>query len=293
MHATYLLGSLLPNLVASLANRKAIDLTHSVGEHTIAWPSATKFSTSNVVRMQVDVVGSGGYWYEARDISQAEHSGTHTDAPAHFYKGGWRTADIPLERLAGPGVKIDITEKVKKDQDTGLAVDDILAWEEEHGEIPEDAVVIVHTGHGKWYGDKKKYFGRPEGLDLPDNDTQHLHFPGVEPEASQWLVDKRKIVGLGIDTPSTDKGQSRQFRTHRILGQANIWGLENMARTEELPSKGFMVYNMVHKLEGGSGGPTRVVAILDSAASNAGNVVPQLWRKVLASLLVMQLCVAL
>merc|ERR1712179_479264 len=95
-----------------------------------------------------------------------------------------------------------------------------------------------------------------------------------------------------IDTPSTDKGQSRQFRTHRILGQANIWGLENMARTEELPSKGFMVYNMVHKLEGGSGGPTRVVAILDSAASKAGNVAPELG-KMLVSLLMMKLSMAI
>merc|ERR1712142_121327 len=283
MRVTYLIGLLLPTLVTSFTNRQAIDLTHPVGEHTIAWPSASQFSTSNVVKMQIE---EGGYWYEARDFSQAEHSGTHTDAPAHFYKGGWHTADIPLQRLAGPGVKIDITEKVKKDLDTGLTVDDILAWEEEHGdEIPEDAIVIVHTGHGKWYRDKEKYFGRPKDLNLPDNDTQHLHFPGVEPEASTWLVENRKIVGLGIDTPSTDKGQSRVFKTHQILGQANIWGLENLARTEELPSKGFVVYNMVHKLEEGSGGPTRVIAILDSAASTGCKTGSYVWVLVMTVVL--------
>ena len=254
----------LPNLVASFASRKAIDLTHPVGENTVAWPTATKFSTANVIKTWVGVEGEGGYWYEARDINQAEHSGTHMDAPAHFAKGAWHTSDIPLERLAGPGVKISIEKRAGKDKDTGLTVEDIYTWEEEHGDIPDGAVVIVHTGHGRWYDDKVKYFGRPVDKDLPENDTEHLHFPGVEPEAAKWLVANRKIVGLGIDTPSTDKGQSRDFQTHQVLGQANIWGLENLARTDELPSHGFVVYNMVHKLEGGSGGPTRVIAILDS-----------------------------
>ena len=149
------------------------------------------------------------------------------DAPAHFAKGAWYTSDIPLERLAGPGVKISIEKRAGKDKDTGLTMEDIHSWEEEHGDIPDGAVVIVHTVHGRWYDDKEKYLGRPVDKELPENDTEHLHFPGVEPEAAKWLVANRKIVGLGIDTPSTDKGQSRDFQTHQVLGQANIWGLEN------------------------------------------------------------------
>jgi len=270
-----LLVLFLPSFVACFASRKAIDLTHPVGENTIAWPTATKFSATNVVKTLIGVKGEGGYWYEARDISQAEHSGTHTDAPAHFFKGGWHTSDIPLNRLAGPGVKISIVERVETDPDTGLMVADILAWEGKHGDIPDGAVVIVYTGHGKWYGDKVKYMGRPVDMDLPDDDTAHLHFPGVDPEAAQWLVENRNIVGLAIDTPSTDIGQSRDFKTHQILGEANIWGLENLARTDELPSRGFVVYNMVHKLEDGSGGPTRVIAILD-LTSEASKLAPGL-----------------
>ena len=245
----------------------AIDLTHKVDENTVAWPSASKFKAQNVIKMQVG--GEDGYWYEARDFTQAEHSGTHMDAPAHFAKNKWHTADVPLERLAGPGVKISIEERAKDDLDTGLTVADIEKWEVEHGPIPDGAVVIVHSGHGKLYG-KLQYFGRPAELNLPENDTDHLHFPGVEPEAASWLAENRKIVGLGIDTPSTDKGQSKKFLTHQILSQSNIWGLENLARTDELPEVGFVVYNMVHKLKGGSGGPTRVVAILDGSSSVGG-----------------------
>ena len=67
------------------------DLTHPVNERTVAWPTASKFTLRN----QVAVETAGGYWYEARDFSQAEHSGTHTDAPAHFYKAEWSTPEVP------------------------------------------------------------------------------------------------------------------------------------------------------------------------------------------------------
>lgn len=79
------------------------------------------------------------------------------------------------------------------------------------------------------------------------------------------------LVGLGIDTASTDRGQSRQFRTHRLLGGQNVWGLENLARTAELPATGFTVYNLVHKLGGGSGGPSRVVAVLKTQTATAAS----------------------
>ena len=69
-----------------------------------------------------------------------------------------------------------------------------------------------------------------------------------------WL---RNILGLGVDTPSTDYGQSRDFKTHQILGSANVWGLENVANLDKLPTKGAIVFNMVYKLKEGSGAPSR------------------------------------
>jgi kynurenine formamidase len=249
---------------------KVIDLTHVVNNNTIAWPSATQVTVKKVYRGPVaksepDPPGpaSNKFWYEAQDISQAEHSGTHTDAPAHFAEGGWRVDQIPLYRLSGPGVTLDISRKVAKDGlDTTLSVDDIIGWEEEHGEIGDGAIVVVHTGHGRLYGDKKRYLGRPSGETFPDNDTDHLHFPGVSSEAATWLVKNRRIIGLGIDTPSIDPGYSRVFPAHQILYGENIWGLENLANTDQLPPTGYILHNMVHKIGEGSGGPSRVVAVL-------------------------------
>ena len=211
---------------------------------------------------------------------------TNESAPL-CYKDRWHTADIPLERLTGPAVKISIEARAEAEPDTMLTVADIEQWEEEHGAIPTTAIVILHTGRGKLYGQKDKYFGRPETLSLPENDDKHLHFPGVSPEAAQWLVDQRNISGLGIDTPSTDRGQSRQFETHQVLGKANVWGLENLANTDLLPARGFLVYNLPHKLEGGSGGPTRVIAVLNrqtasTATSHQANI---------ASLLILSLAI--
>jgi len=238
---------------------KVIDLTHPVGEDTIQWPTASSFHVSNKFAAMVE---DAGYWYESRDFSQAEHSGTHTDAPAHFFKDRWHTADIPLDRLIAPGVKIDIEERANNDPDTMLMIQDLIDWEEKYGDIPEKSIVIVHTGRGAMYSEKQRYFGRPDDV-TNEKDVENLHFPGISAEAATWLTMKRNVVGVAIDTPSTDRGQSKKFLTHQVLGKHNVWGLENLANSDKLPSRGFTVYNMVHKLEGGSGGPTRVVAVLD------------------------------
>ena len=64
----------------------------------------------------------------------------------------------------------------------------MVDWEEEHGMIPDNAVVCLYTGQSKFWGDENKYFGRPK--DALQNDTD-IHFPGFSPEAAQWLVDER------------------------------------------------------------------------------------------------------
>ncbi|XP_023345492.1 uncharacterized protein LOC111714553 [Eurytemora carolleeae] len=243
-----------------------IDLTHPVDENTISWPVATKFTAKQVYKNITD----GGYWYENRDISSSEHSGTHLDAPTHLRdtQGGWSTGDIPLDRLFGTAVKIDISNQSREDIDYRMSVEDILNWEKEHGTIPENSILIVHTGRGNLYTNRVKYLGYPAGLNLPENDTEHLHFPGIGEQAARLLVS-RQVKGVGIDTPSLDYGQSKDYIAHRILLGANIWGLENAARTDELPETGFQVYNFVLKLSGGSGGPTRALAILEPETSGS------------------------
>ena len=85
-------------------------------------------------------------------------------------------------------------------------------------------------------------------------------FPGLDPQAAQWLVDNRNIKAVGIDTPSIDFGRSSDFKTHRILMADNIPAFENLANLELLPPVNFQVIALPMKIKGGSGGPLRIIA---------------------------------
>jgi kynurenine formamidase len=90
-----------------------------------------------------------------------------------------------------------------------------------------------------------------------------LHFPGLHPEAARWLVNNRRVKAIGLDTVSIDYGQSTLFESHVSLFQKNVPALENLANLEQLPEKGFLIIALPMKIKGGSGGPLRIVAVVD------------------------------
>jgi kynurenine formamidase len=89
-----------------------------------------------------------------------------------------------------------------------------------------------------------------------------LHFPGLHPDATRWLVENRSIDAVGIDTASIDRGQSTLFESHRILTDRNIPAFENLANLDRLPAAGAFVVALPMKIRGGSGAPLRAIAIL-------------------------------
>jgi kynurenine formamidase len=154
-------------------------------------------------------------------------------------------------------VVIDCTAAAARDRDYTLTVADLDAWENAHGAIPDRAIVLVRTGWGRFWPDKKQYLGS----DVP-GDTAGLHFPGIGRDAAQWLVTHHNIAGVGIDTASLDHGPSRDFIAHRILNGAGIYGLENVAHLDRVPITGATAIALPMKIKGGSGGPVRLIAIL-------------------------------
>ena len=90
-----------------------------------------------------------------------------------------------------------------------------------------------------------------------------LHFPGLAPEAARWIVESRSIGSIGLDTASIDHGQSTRFESHQILFAAGIPAFENVAHLDRLPPEGFRVIALPMKIRGGSGGPLRIVAVLE------------------------------
>ena len=132
-------------------------------------------------------------------------------------------------------------------------------WEKAHGRIPDRAIVLIRTGWGSRWPDRKAFLG----TDLTGPEAvPELHFPGISPDAAKWIVDERRIDAIGIDTPSIDYGQSKTFETHQILYGANIPGFENLAHLDELPESGSFVVALPMKIAGGSGGPLRMVGFV-------------------------------
>lgn len=232
---------------------RVVDLTHAQSQDTIYWPGNPDYNFTHLFRGP----SGKGYWYESNYFGIAEHTGTHLDAPAHLVEGMWRTANIPLEHLIGPGVIVDVSDKAFVNPDYRVTVQDLKEWEAKYGEIPPGAVVIMNSGWDKNYPNKSLTFG----TNTP-TDPSTFHFPGFHEDAADWLVRYRNIHVVGVDTPSTDYGQSSTFPVHVILGKANIPGLENLANLNKIPPSGTTVFVAVIKLYDGSGGPARTFATI-------------------------------
>ncbi len=231
---------------------KWIDLTHSFNGDSIYWPTADLFVQTEVFAGHTE----GGFYYSAYNFSAAEHGGTHLDSPIHFAEGGFTSDQLPLEQLIGPGFVIDVSEQSAADVDYLVTAKDIEAFEAEFGDIPSGAIVLLNTGRATLYPDRETYMGTAErGADA----VPKLHFPGLSVDGASLLVE-RGIGAVGIDTPSIDYGQSSDFATHVELMTNNIAAFENVADMSELPATGSTIIALPMKIEGGSGGPLRIVA---------------------------------
>jgi kynurenine formamidase len=232
-----------------------IDLTHPFDEAAVYWPTADTFELDEVFRGMTD----GGFFYSANNFAAAEHGGTHVDAPIHFAEGKWNVDDIPLERLMGPAVVIDVSQAALADPDYLVGVADFEAWEAAHGRMPDGAIVLLNTGFTRYWPDRSKYMGTER---RGEEAVPELHFPGLDPDAARWLVTERTVHAVGLDTPSIDYGQSTSFDSHRILFARNVPAFENVASLDKLPASGAWVMALPMKIRGGTGGPLRIVAHL-------------------------------
>jgi kynurenine formamidase len=242
------------DLARMLSKGKWIDLTYSFSDKTLYWPN-------NKITFHLDTlfngITPGGFFYTSYQFCAPEHGGTHLDAPIHFAKDHWTADQIPIDKLNAEAIVIDVSAKALINRDYLISTDDLISWEKQHGKIPEGSIVLFRTGYGKFYPDAEKYFGTKE---RGQEAVALLHFPGLDPDAAAWLVKNRNIKAVGLDTPSIDYGQSKDFKSHQNLLGNNIPVFENVANLDLLPATGTYVFALPMKIEGGSGGPLRMVA---------------------------------
>jgi kynurenine formamidase len=233
-------------VTAAQSTPRVVDLGHAIAASDPSWGGPPAFQRSPTATFDKDGYASGR-------VSIEEHFGTHVDAPSHFAKSGWTVDQIPTERLYRPGVCIDVRGKVATNPDYQVSVEDIKKYEATAGTIAAGSIALVATGWDAVWPDRARYMNEREGV---------KHFPGLSPEAVAYLARDRRVVAIGIDTPSIDYGRSTAFEAHKVSMALNVYHIENAARLTTLPPKGFMVVVAPMAIAGGSGGPARVFAIL-------------------------------
>ncbi len=226
--------------------KKVVDLTHTFSP---AFP--TYFGTPGITLNKI-----GDYdkdKYNLYRYEMLEHAGTHMDAPLHFSKDGLSSAEILAEQLVVPIVKVDLRAKAEQNPDAQLTVDDLEAWEKKHGKIPPRSCVAMDSGWGRHVHGKKFRNADDEGK---------MHFPGFHDETADFLANDRGISAIAVDTLSLDHGPTTTFAMHYAWLPKGKWGIECIANLEQIPTKGAVLIAGVQKFEGGTGGPTRVLALM-------------------------------
>lgn len=238
----------------SLEGAEWVDLTHSFDSTTLYWPNNLKGFEHPV---DFEGMSPAGFYYSSFALSTPEHGGTHLDAPKHFAENRLSADEIPLSSLTGMAIVIDISAKALANRDYLLSLEDVQDWEKKNGRISDNTIILVKTGYSKFYPDRLTYFGTDKkGIEaIPE-----LHFPGIDPATVTWLIKNRNIKAMGLDTPSLDRGQSKNFEAHQVLLGENKPGFENLTNLDLLPAKGIYVVALPMKISKGSGGPLRIIA---------------------------------
>jgi kynurenine formamidase len=211
------------------------------------WPGdpPTEFSAAATL-------GNEGYFL--RRFSLGEHSGTHLNAPAAFHEGGVGVDAFPPESLVAPAAVLDVRALVAADPDFVLGVTDILAWEARHGRLASGTLVLLCAG---W----SERWSEPSAFRNADA-TGRLRFPAFSPEAARFLLEERAAGGLGTDTPGLDPAWDETFAVNRLVLEKPRLALECLARLDEMPPLGAVVVVGCLRLQGGSGSPASVLALL-------------------------------
>ena len=229
---------------------RVVDLTH------VFSPDMPTFGNEKPTRENFQPPAPAGeFAFYNNRWTFTEHVGTHLDAPGHVIGGARLSQDIAAAELVAPAVVIDITDKAAQDPDAVVTVDDIRAFERDHGPIQPGAAVLMDSGWASRWAAGDLAFRGTDSLD-----ERPFSFPGFDAEACDLLVTEREVIGVGVDTLSTDPGSSTTFPVHEILGRADRWGLEALAGLDRLPPCGATITVGLVPWAEGSGGPCRVLA---------------------------------
>jgi kynurenine formamidase len=161
----------------------------------------------------------GGNATDARTASP--QSRTRIIAPGALIPGTWAAGQIPAERLVAPLVVLDLNAAPEGARQ--ISLDDISAWEAQHGIIPQGAVVAIRRLD-------ERAAQSADGL-------THPPLP-IDRDAALFLIDARYTIGFAVETPvdfGSDRTLARQLALH------GSYVLERATRFTALPATGSLI----------------------------------------------------
>jgi kynurenine formamidase len=239
---------------------EVVDLTQPLTESTPVIRLPEPFlNTPGLTRHEISRYDDRGPAWAWSWLEIGEHVGTHFDAPIHWITGrdGEDLASVPAERLVGPAVLIDKSAEAQADPDYLLTIDEVRAFESEHGPLPDGGWLMLRTGWDARAHDQEAFLNASSG---------QPRTPGVDAECARWLALETPIVGIGVETVGTDAGAAAAFDppfpVHSHFLGAGKYGLTQLANLARLPATGALLVVAPMKLVDGTGSPARVLALV-------------------------------
>ncbi len=211
-----------------------IDLSFPLEHGQLNFPLDPKISV--IVHNTISSIG-----YNMTQISMGTHQGTHLDAPFHFFDDGKTVDQIPLDRLYGPAVLVDLAPGGHLEAKTPITP----AMLEPHaGKFQPGAKVVYRTGWDRAFG-AGEYFS---------------DFPSLTLDSAKWMADRR--IGLiAMDTP-TPGTEWKEIHLALLGDGVEIVIVEGLTRLDRLPER-FTLSALPLNIKGRDGAPCRAVAIID------------------------------
>ena len=231
----------------SISFSRVVDLSWPVHPGIPQWPGDPGVEFETIASIDKD-----GYFL--RRFSMGEHSGTHLSAPSGFQAGASGHESFSPQDLVRPAIVIDIAKQAAADRDYALTMNDVLDWESDHGPVPQGCVALLHTGWQSRWSNPLDYLG--------GTSAGELHFPGFGLEGAEMLIKGRGIAGLGADTAGVEPGVDTKFSVSRPALEQRLILLENLTNLDQLPPTGALLVVGLLRLEGGSGGPASITALV-------------------------------
>ena len=231
----------------SISYSKVVDLSWPVHPGIPQWPGDPGVEFETVAEF-----GEDGYFL--RRFSMGEHSGTHLSAPSSFHRGAPGHQCFSPGDLVRPAIVIDITAQAETDRDYALTMNDVLDWESGHGPVPQGCVALLRTGWQARWNSPPDYLG--------GSGPDQLHFPGFGLDAVRLMIEGRNVAGLGTDTAGAEPGADTGLFVSRLALKKHRIVLENLTNLDLLPPTGVLLVIGLLRLEGGSGGPASVTALV-------------------------------